>query len=251
VRRPPGPDVDALFKEVLAAGEDVRAQRAILTRLAPDDGTLRALLRRPVPVRLLELLGASAPWNERRPVTGGVALNPRTPRTLAMRLLPDLFWHDQAEAAQSPRLPNAVRNRAEGALLDQLPQMRLGERITLARMATTILLRAMLQDKDPRVLAPCLQNPRLREEELLLAVRAKEPHKALLEAVAASRWGERYAVRLALVMQPQCPLPLALAQLSSLLAADLRHVAATPGLHPLLTVAAERLVGQTPGAQRV
>jgi hypothetical protein len=92
------------------------------------------------------------------------------------------------------------------------------------------------------VAVAALINPRLREEDLLLALRKPTVASALIEAAAASpKWKERYAVRLGLALQPRTPRPIALLQLSSLLKRDLRRVAATAGLPQLVRVAAERL----------
>ncbi|HWX25082.1 MAG TPA: hypothetical protein VN083_08585, partial [Vicinamibacteria bacterium] len=51
---------------------------------------------------------------------------------------------------------------------------------------------------------------------------------------------------LALVLQPRTPLAVALSLLSSLLRADLRRVMDTPGLAPLVRIAAERLGASSP-----
>jgi hypothetical protein len=105
----------------------------------------------------------------------------------------------------------------------------------------------MLADPEPRVAESSLLNPRLREEDLLLALRAAAAPRALLEAAAASpRWRESYAVRLALVLQPRTPLALALGQISSLLPHDLERVALTQGLLPLLQAAALRVARGEP-----
>jgi len=234
--------VDRLFAELMRAGESVPRLRDVLARAQPDEVLMLGVLRRPVPVRLLETVAASAPWSERPRILGGVALNPRTPRVLALRLLPALFWHDLADVAASPRLPRGVRGRAEAILQDQLPDMRLGEKITLAKIATAPVLARLLAETDGRIAEACLINPRLREEDLLTAVRQEAVPTALLEAAAASsRWRERYAVRLALVLQPRSPLGVALAQISSLLERDLERVASDARLRPLLQAAADRL----------
>jgi hypothetical protein len=107
-----------------------------------------------------------------------------------------------------------------------------GEKITLAKIATPPVLARLLAEAEPRVSQACLINPRLREEDLVSAVRQETAARSLLEAAAASsRWGERYAVRLALVLQPRTPLGVALAQISSLLDRDLERVAGT-GVRP-------------------
>jgi hypothetical protein len=242
-----GPGVDALFADVLQAGEHALRVREFLSRGELDESLLIALVRRPVPLRLLELVAVTEPWSERPTVLGAVVLNARTPRPLALRLLPSLYWRDLADAAANPRLQAAVRVRAEALLKERLPDLRLGERITLGRIATSALLGPLLADADPKVVRGALHNPRLREENLRLALRDSRVSIALIEeAAGSSRWREAYGVRLDLVLQPRTPLAIALAQISSLVPRDLRRVAEAPGLRPLVQAAARRLAEQVP-----
>jgi hypothetical protein len=234
--------VDALHARLLQAGEDLARIRGVLGEARPEDSVLIALLRRALPVRVLEHVGTTPPWCERRSVVGKLVLNPRTPQPLSLRLLPTLFWRDLAEAAASPTVPGPVRVRAEGHLKDMLRDLRLGERIALAKIATPAVLALLLADTEPQVAQAALINPRLREEDLLVALRREKVARALIEAVAASpKWKERYAVRLGLALQPRTPLPIALLQLSSFLRRDLLRIAARAELALLVRVTAERL----------
>ena len=234
--------MDALCSELMRAGTSAPRLRETLSRPELDEVLVLSVLRRPVPVRFLELVAATPPWSERPRLLGGVALNPKTPRVLALRFLPSLFWRDLADVAASPRLPKGLRGRAEALLQEQLPDMRLGEKITLAKIATTPVLARLLSEAEPKIAQACLINPRLREEDLLTAVRQEKAPLALLEAAgASSRWGDRYAVRLALVLQPRTPLGVALAQITSLIDRDLERVAGAAGLRPLVQAAALRL----------
>lgn len=234
--------VDALHAELLGAGEDVARIRDVLSRHAPEETVLLALLRRALPVRFLELVGTTRPWSDKGSVLGRLVLNPRTPRALCLRLIPSLFWRDLAEVAASPPSAGAVRVRAEGRLGEMLPEMRLGDRIALAKVATPPILRLLLQDGESKVSEACLINPRLREEDLLLSLRADTVPPGLVQAVAGStRWMEKYGVRLALALQPRTPLPVALLQISSLVRRDLLRVARAPKVRPLLRAAALRV----------
>jgi len=239
---------DALHQKVLKAGENTRLLQDLLDEAMPDEAILVSLLRRSVPVRLLEVVGTRKPWCDRALLLAQVVLHPKSPRSLSLRLLPALYWRQLADVAAAHQVPAAVRVRAEASLKDQLRDLRLGERVTLARVATPPLLEPLLAEGEPRVLEVLLNNPRLREDALLVAVRRKDVKGAVLEAVAASpRWSERYFVRLELVLQPKTPLPLALLQLSSLVKRDLARVAAATSLRPLVQAAAARLLrGESP-----
>ena len=210
---------------------------------------LAALLRRAVPVAFLEEVASVRPWSERPRVLARVVLNPRAPRSLSLRLITALYWRDLADVAATLRVPAAVRSRAESLLTDGLRDMRLGDRITLARLATPALLPALLAATEPSVTESALLNPRLREDDIVTALRREDVTLALVEAAVGSpRWASSYAVRLALVLQPRTPLPLALQQVSSLVPRDLRRVAEEARLRPLLRAAALAVLERPEGA---
>jgi hypothetical protein len=126
---------------------------------------------------------------------------------------------------------------------DALPQMRLGDKVTLARVATPPVLAELLADPDAHVLEAALTNPRLREQDLVNALRREDVPKALLEQTFQSaRWARSYSVRLALLLQPRTPLPLALLQITSLVPRDLRRIAEDGRLHPLVRSSARAVL---------
>jgi len=230
--------VDALFAGALRAGESRPRAREVVAE-AVDEQVLAAALARAVPVAFLEEVAATRPWSERPRVLARVVLNPRAPRALSLRLVGALYWRDVAEVAATARVSAAVRARAESLLRDGLADLRLGDRVTLARLATPALLPVLLADAERRVTESALANPRLREEDLVVALRREDVRPSLVEAAVASpRWASNYAVRLALVLQPRTPLPLALQQISSLVPRDLRRVGGETSLRPLVRAAA-------------
>lgn len=245
--KPPGePDVDALHAEVLRLGENPAGLRKLLEEQPLGEPDMIALLHRAVPVAFLERVAQTPSWSERPRVLGAIVLNPKAPRTLAQRLVPYLSWRDLADVVSSPRVEGGVRARAEGLLKEKVVELRLGDKITLARLAPPSVLRLLLGESDAKILDAALWNPKLRESDLVSLVQGNEAGRTLLERVAATtRWQESYAVRLALALQPRTPLPLALAQITSLTPADLRRVADSPGVPPLVQAAAGR-VAQKP-----
>lgn len=242
--------VDALFARLLAAGGGLPALRELLKEPI-DEQVLTGVLRRAVPIPFLELVATSEPWSERPRVLARVVLNPKAPRGLSLRLISQLSWRELADVAGTAWVPGAVRLRAESLLRESLRDLRLGDRITLARLATTAVLPLLLVDDEARVVEAALMNPRLREEDLVTVVRRDDVPRMLLEtSVASSRWSASYALRLSLVLQPRTPLPVALLQISSLVAGDLRRVAEAGDLRPLVRASA-RAVLERGGAGRL
>jgi hypothetical protein len=239
--------VDALHAALLEARANGARLRELL-RGPIEEPVLLAVLRRAVPAPFLELLAATPPWSERPRVLARVVLSPRVSRGLSLRLLPQLSWRELADVAATPRVAAAVRLRAEALLGEALRDLRLGDRITLSRLATAPLLPRLLLDDEPRVIEAALLNPRLREEDLVTVMRREDAPRALLEACASSsRWSDNYATRLGLVLQPRTPQPVALLQLSSLVPRDLRRVAAASDLRPLVRAAARAVLEKEEG----
>ena len=235
-------EVDRAWGELLRAGTAPAAMRDVLERCGHDHVLLVALLRRAVPLPFLELIASTPPWSEDHRLLASVVLSPRSTRPLGLRLVGSLQWRDLADVAAGPRVATAVKIRAEAMLKDQIMELRLGEKITLAKMATPPVLMLLLADPDPKVVEAALINPRLREEDLAQLVRADIPSRPLLEGiVASSRWVERYALRLAIALHPRAPVALALGQLSSLTTKDLARIAEAPGLTPVVQAAATRV----------
>ena len=239
--------IDALHAALIQAGEGAPRLRELL-REPIEEQVLLSVLRRAVPARFLELLAATEPWSDRPRVLARVVLNPRAPRSLSLRLLAQLSWRELADVAAAGWVPTGVRLRAEALLQDVVQDLRLGDRITLARLATPALLPLLLVDDNQRAVEAALQNPRLREQDLVTVLRRDDVPRALLETCASSsRWSLNYAARLALVLQPRTPLPVARLQISSLVPRDLRRVADAGQLRPLVRAAA-RAVLETEGA---
>ncbi len=234
--------VDRLYAQLLSVGESRPRARELLAQPL-EEQMLVALLRRALPSAFLEELAATRPWSERPRVLARVVLNPRAPQALSLRLVGSLYWRDLAEVAGTARVNASVRVRAESLLRDTLPEMRLGDKVTLARLATAALLGPLLADPDPHVVEAALTNPRLREEDLVSALRRQDVRRTLVEGAAGSpRWSISYAVRLALATQSRTPLAVALQQISSLLPRDLVRISDDAALHPLVRSAARSLL---------
>jgi len=216
--------------------------REVLERYSEDRVLLVSLLRRAVPLPALELMASTPPWSDEPRLLAAIVLSPRASRPLGLRLVGSLLWRDLADVAASPRVAAAVKIRAEAILKDQLADLRLGERITLAKIATLPVLVPLLADVDGKVVEAGLNNARLREEDVLTLLRADPPSRTLMEAVvASSKWRERYGLRLAIALHPRAPLALALGQLTTLTSKDLARIAETATLTPLLQAAALRV----------
>jgi len=76
-----------------------------------------------------------------------------------------------------------VRRVANRKILERLPHLASGERITLARFADRDLIPSLLKDPDRAVFSALLQNPRLLPEDLAAWI-VGEPDARNLEHLA-------------------------------------------------------------------
>jgi hypothetical protein len=124
----------------------------------------------------------------------------------------------------------------------------LGERKSLARKHDRTLLARLLGDPHPDVIRPLLRNPRLTEDDLVQLIARRPSRPEILAEIARSpRWVHRTRVRLALILNPAMPHELAVPLASLLLRHELRLVAESTQLSPVLRAAChEHLVRRPP-----
>jgi hypothetical protein len=175
-----------------------------------------------------------------------LALHPRTPETLAARFVPTLWWRDLMALALDTRLRPSLRRTAEIHLGTRLPELAVGEKVSLARRASPGIIPQLRHDPNPQVIAALLDNPRLTEGQLVPLLHGASTPPAILELIANDRrWGVRYPLRLALVRNPATPLKVSWRLLEALRKSDLRPVATDPRLPEPVRRRARVLLGDS------
>jgi hypothetical protein len=163
-------------------------------------------------------------------VKRALAFHPRTPRVNGLRLLRDLYLMDLVQVAISPGVSAELKRNAEDQLVSRLPQLPLGQKITLARRGPTRVAGALVAEGHAQVIAVALENPYLTEAQILKALsRDKLPVTVIPAIIRHRKWSISYNVRLALVRHPSSPLATILGYLPELTVSDLRELAA-PGI---------------------
>ena len=151
---------------------------------------------------------------------------------LPVQLLVQNVCYDLVQLTLLPAVSTELRMHAEEQLLARLPQLPLGQKITLARRGPARLAGSLVAEGHSQLLAVALDNPRLTEAQILKALSREKIPAAVPNAIARHRkWSESYNVRLALVRHPLSPLASVLAYLPQLTVSDLRELA-SPGIVP-------------------
>ena len=165
-------------------------------------------------------------------VKRALAFHPRTPRLVSLRLLRVLYLMDLVQITLFPGISAELKLNAEEQLLARLPQLPLGQKITLARRGPARVAGALLAEGHAQVVSIVLDNPYLTEAQILRVLsREKLPAPVIPAIVGHRKWSITYNVRLALVRQRSAPLAAILSYLPELTVSDLRELAA-PGIVP-------------------
>jgi hypothetical protein len=166
----------------------------------------------------------------------------QTPQAHAVKLIHYLYWIDLLNLSIDVQVPATVRRAVDTILLARVEKLSLGERITSARRCSPALVKGFLYDPNPRVFEALLVNKRLREDDLLALIASRRATREQLRMVAEDmRWSYRYAIRRALVLNPDTPRAAAASQLKYLSRRDLRSIHSNPDTSVYVRRCIERL----------
>jgi ribosomal protein L12E/L44/L45/RPP1/RPP2 len=197
---------------------------ALLDNPALDEPRLTLLLsRKDLPTEILEEIGRRKSFLKSYAVKKSLLLHPRTPRLIGLRLLKELYLMDLVQFALSPAVSAELKRYAEEQIVGRLPQLPLGQKITLARRGPSRVAGALVAEGHLQVLPVALENPYLTEAQVLKALAREKLQVHVVQGVANHRkWSQSYNVRLALVRNASTPVSVVLAFLPHLTVNDLR-----------------------------
>lgn len=139
------------------------------------------------------------------------------------------------------QLPKGRRLREADLQIDR--NVTLGERRTMARGNNRKMMERLLLDPDPMVIGQLLDNPNLREEDVLqISTRRPNLPDIQLKIALHKRWYLRREVRHSVVMNPYTGTGLSLKLLPTLGIHKLRRVRNSTHLHPVVIETAATLV---------
>jgi hypothetical protein len=204
---------------------------ALLDNPALDETQLCLLLdRKDLPAAVLEEVGRRKPLLKNYRVKRALAFHPRSSRLVSLRLLRDLYLMDLVQLTFLPGISTELKRNAEDQLIARLPQLPLGQKITLARRGPARAAGALLAEGHAQILSVVLDNANLTEAQILKVLSREKLADGIIKAISQHRkWSCAYNVRLALVRHPASPLSTVLAYLPELTVSDLRELAA-PGI---------------------
>jgi hypothetical protein len=176
-----------------------------------SEEVLDLLRDRTTPATVLRRIAAESRLTVRREVKVLLVRHPSSPLALSRRFLPYLPWVELAELARDVRVGPVLRRDAERLLEARLPELAVGERISLARGASRRILAALRADPEAPVLRAVLENPRATVSDASALASAPGTPSEILEHLSRHpRFGESPFVRKGLLRNPSVPIPVAL-----------------------------------------
>lgn len=206
---------------------------ALLDNPALDETHVCLILeRKNLAAEVLEEVSRRKPLLKSYRIKKSLAFHPRTPRLVSLRLLRDLYLMDLVQVAILPGVSAELKRNAEDQVLARLPQLPLGQKITLARRGPARVAGALLAEGHAQVVPIVLDNPYMTEAQILRALaRERLPVSVIPAIVHHRKWSITYNIRLALVRNPMSPLATILSYLPELTVSDIRDLA-SPGIVP-------------------
>ena len=195
-----------------------------------EEQLILLLARKDLPGELIEEIAQRKPLLRSYTVKKALVLHPHTPRIVSLRMLRDLYLMDLVQLTLTPGALAELKRNAEEQLIARLPQLPLGQKVTLARRGPGRVAGALLAEGHEQVLSIVLDNTNLTEAHVLKALSRPKITPRVVEAVSRhAKWSHSYNVRLALVRQPSTTLSTVLAYLPELTVSDLKELIA-PGI---------------------
>jgi hypothetical protein len=202
---------------------------------------LLLLEHRELSAAILERIAARKQWLRDPALRRSLVAHIHTPPWLATKLARDLDITDLLTISFRPSVPAEVRRFADELLLAHLPQLSLGQKLSLARKGPGRIAAELLAGGDPRVARVSLDNAYLTEAQLLrILANDKLLAGALIAVATHAKWSAFANVRAALLSHSNTPLEQIVPLLPRLSQGDLDRLSQSPELRSDLRDAIQR-----------
>lgn len=196
---------DELFQLVTEPAPEIL--RALLkNRNLNEDHLLALLKRRDLPADLLKAVYQYEQQHTSRQIKIALVRNPETAGSISLSLLPHLYLFELVDLCFMPGITPDQKIAAERTIIQRLPQVELGNKMTLARRATTDVVGALLKEGDSRTTSACLGNPRLKEVSILQFLNSARAKADTISVIARHpKWQSRPNLRMAMLKNRSTP----------------------------------------------
>jgi hypothetical protein len=171
-----------------------------------ENHLLALLKRRDLSEDFLKAVYRLKQVGESHPLKVALASHPATPGQLLLAILPHLYLFEIVAISIHACATPDQRLAAERAIIQRLPTIPLGNKLTLARRGTSVVVEALLKEGDPRFVEACLGNPNLKEAAVFQFLNGATATAESISAVARHpRFANRPNVQQAILKNPKTP----------------------------------------------
>lgn len=223
---------EELYQVVLDPAPEV-LRSALKNRNLNEDHLLALLKRRDLGEDLLKAIYQHEQKNPSRQLKMALVHNPATPGPIVLSLLPHLYLFELVDVCFLPGVTPDQKIAAERTIIQRLPQIELGNKMTLARRATADVVGAILREGDSRLVSACLDNPRLKEVAILQFLNSAAARADTISAVARhQKWQNRPNLRQTILRNRKTPLVWFTLFLPKMRTPELKNLLASRRLNP-------------------
>lgn len=199
--------------------KDLTEEQAIL--LAENPNT---------PPECLSILAGLTNFRDSYRLKLALCKNPKTPQRVTLSLLKFLRLFDLADLTRNYHIHINIRQKIEQILKEKIPSLPLGNRITLAKRSSSQVVISLLETAKggkevSGLIKTCLENPFLKEGDILKLInKPATPREVILAIATSPKWSTRYSIRYALTRNFNTPLSIIVEFLKDLNTQDLEEL---------------------------
>jgi len=198
-------DSDSLYRLVKDAAAEVLRTLLKNPRLG-EDHLLALLKRRDLSEDLLKAAFRLERVESSHRLKVALVYNPGTPTAVVQSLLPQLYLFELVNLCYLPGVTPDQKVAAERVIIQRLPTTPLGNKMTLARRGTSVVVGEILKEGDARLIDACLANPHLKEVAILQFLNGGRAIAETISSIARHpRWKSRPNLRLAILKNARTP----------------------------------------------
>jgi hypothetical protein len=183
--------------------------------------------------KVLAAVASEGKWTSSEGIRVRLARHPHTPRRFSIALLRQLFLFDLVRVSLVPATPAEIRRVAEEIIVNRIPHLAIGEKLTLARRGSSRVAGAILAEGHAQAVKLALGNAYLQESQVLkVLAKAGVPERVVVAIAQHSKWVCQYNVRIALLRNVHTPVPVIRSFLPNLTLRDLKDALTIESLPP-------------------
>lgn len=217
---------DKLLEHVPRLFEKEKAREILKRGRLSSEEALIIASKKDTPATILKLISGIPQFYNSYDIKAALATNPKTPLRISKGLLGFLLKKDLFRLIRTKDISYGLRKTSLDLLQKKLPEIPLGEKISISKSASRELLLILLYDENPVVLETALWNPRLTELDVIILMQKKTTKPEILQVIAShKKWITRYQIKLHLMKNLKTPFNVSSSLVKELLIQDLRGLA--------------------------